>query len=100
MDETAATHRPPVVDRLLQRIEHEAGVRRPAGPPANDTPCVDIDHKGYVDEARPCRDICEVRDPQDVGRPRLELAVDMVERARRGLVLAGRADRLAADDAL
>jgi len=31
-------NRPPLVQRLLQRVQHEAGVRRTAHPPADDAP--------------------------------------------------------------
>ena len=77
---------PSVVQRLLQRVEHEAGVRRPRHAPADDAPGVGVDDEGDVDEARPGRDVGEVRDPQRVRPRRLELPVDVVERARRGLV--------------
>ena len=69
-------------------------------PPADDTPGVGVDDEGDVDEARPGRDIGEVRDPQRVRPRRLELAIDVVQRAWRGLVADRGSDRLAADDAL
>jgi hypothetical protein len=37
--------------RLLQRIEHEAGMSRPTGSPANNPTGVGIDDEGHVDEA-------------------------------------------------
>ena len=67
MDQAAAMDGPPVMEGLLQRIEHEAGVRRPAGPPADDPPSIGIDHEGDVDEPGPGRDIGEVRHPQPFG---------------------------------
>src|SRR6202158_3586250 len=82
---------------LLESIEHEAGMCRSRNTPADDAPGVGIDDKGDVDEARPGRDIREVRDPQRV-RPRcLELPVHAVQRARRRLVADRGSDRLATD---
>jgi hypothetical protein len=84
--ETAALDRPPRVQGLLQRVEHEAGVRRPRDPPADNAPRISIDHKGNIDEAGPGRDIGEIRDPEHVRARRLELPVDAIERACRGRV--------------
>jgi hypothetical protein len=68
--------------------------------PADDAPSEGIDDKGDVDEARPGRDVGEVRDPQCV-RPRcLELPVHMVQRARRRLVADRCPDRPATDNTL
>jgi hypothetical protein len=88
------------MQRLLERIEHEAGVRRPADAPADDPAGEGVDHEGDADEAGPGRTIGEVRHPQRVRPIRPELPVDAVERARRRPVADRRADRLAADDAL
>ena len=63
MDEAAALDGPAVVERLLQRIEHEAGVGRARHPPADDAPGKGVDDEGDVDEARPGRDIGEVATP-------------------------------------
>ncbi len=71
---------------LFQRIQDETGMRRPAGSPANDPPGIGIDNEGDVNEARPGGDICEIRHPQPIGRGRIELPIDVIERARRGLV--------------
>ena len=60
MDETAAMRRPTIVKRLFQCIEDEAGMSRPAGPPADDPPSIGIDDEGDVDEPRPGRDVGEV----------------------------------------
>ena len=49
--EPAAMDGPPVMQRLLQCVEHEAGMGRPADPPAHDTAGIGIDHKGDVNEA-------------------------------------------------
>ena len=67
--EPAAMHGPPVMEGLLQCVEHEAGMGRPADPPAHNAAGIGIDDKGNVNEAGPARDIGEVRDPQHV-RPR------------------------------
>ena len=56
---------PAVMKRLLGRIQDEAGMRRPAGAPADDPPSIGIDDEAYpersrggdVDEPRPGRDI-------------------------------------------
>jgi hypothetical protein len=68
----AAMDRPPIVQCLLQRIEHEARMRRARGPPAHDPAGVGIDDEGDVDEAGPGRDIGEVGEPQDIRSWRLE----------------------------
>ncbi|ESW63400.1 transposase IS986 [Mesorhizobium sp. LSJC285A00] len=80
-------------------MENEGCMRRPAHPPADDPTGIGVDDKGDIDEARPGRDAGEVGDPQHVRRRSMELAVDVVERARCGLVAHRSADRLAADDA-
>jgi hypothetical protein len=48
---------PPIMKCLLQRIEHEAGMRRSAGPQANNPAGVSIDHEGHVDKACPGADV-------------------------------------------
>jgi len=97
MDEATTMDRPPIMDRLFQGIQNEVGIRCPAYPPAHDIAGVNIDHEGDVDEPRPGRDVGKVRDPQHVRCRRMELSVDLVERARRRLVADGRSHRLAAD---
>jgi hypothetical protein len=52
VDEAAPMGRPAIVKSLLQGIQHEAGVRRPAGLPADDPPRIGIDDEGDVDEPR------------------------------------------------
>lgn len=42
-----------VVDRLLERIEHEARPQRRGDPPADDPAGIDLDDQGDVDEAAP-----------------------------------------------
>lgn len=91
---------PPTVDRLLEGIEHKAGMCRPAHPLAHHRASIDVDHEGHID--KPClgRDVGEVGDSQHVQRGRMELAVDLIDRAQRSLVPHRRLDRLAADHAL
>jgi len=84
--EAAAMDRPSIMQCLLQRVEHEAGVRRARDPPAHDPAGIGVDHKGDVDKAGPGRDIGEVGEPEDIRPWRLELAVDVIQRAWRGLV--------------
>jgi len=43
MDEPATAHRPSFMQRLFERIEDEAGMRRPAHPPADDAPGKGVD---------------------------------------------------------
>jgi hypothetical protein len=47
-------------------VEHDAGMGGPADPRAHDPSRGGVDHKGDVDKACPCCDVCEVRDPQHV----------------------------------
>jgi len=94
MDEPATLDGPPVMKRLLEGIENEAGMRRPARPPANDTPGKGVDDEGDIDEAGPGRDIGEVGDPQHVRRRGMELAVDMIKRTGCRPVADRCADRL------
>ena len=100
MDKAAAPDRQPVMDRLLQRLEHEARMRRAAGPPAHDAPGIAIDDKGHIDKALPCRDISKIRDPQDIRAWRLELAVDAVQRTGCGLVADRCLDAFATNNSL
>src|SRR5215211_2925592 len=93
--ETATLDGSALVQGLLERVEHVAGVRRPAHPPADDAPGKGVDHKGDVDEAGPGRHVGEVRDPQRVRARCLELPVDPVERACSGRVRDRGADLLA-----
>ena len=92
--------RPPIMQRLFQRIEHEPGMRGAAGAPADDASGEGVDDEGDVDKALPGGNVGEIRHPQHV-RPRCdELAIDVIQRARCGLVADGGAYRLAADNPL
>lgn len=100
MDQPAPLHGPPIMESLFQSVQNEAGMRRPAHPPADDPSRIGVDDKGDIDGARPGRDAGQVGDPQHVRRRGMELAISVIERARCGLVAHRGADRLAADDAL
>jgi hypothetical protein len=50
-----------IVQCLLERIEHEAGMGRPADPPPNNVEGVDVDHERDIDEPALGRDVGEVR---------------------------------------
>ena len=47
----AALEGPPLVERLLQGVEHEARMGGAGDPPADDAPGEGVDHEGDVDEA-------------------------------------------------
>lgn len=70
MDQAAAVDGATVMDRLLQGVEYEGGVGRPTDTSAHDVAGVDVDYEGHIDEARPGRDVGEIRDPEPVGRRR------------------------------
>jgi hypothetical protein len=53
MHEAAAANGPAVAQRLLERVEHEAGMRRARGAPADDPSCECVDDEGDIDEAGP-----------------------------------------------
>ena len=76
----------PVMKRLLERIQDEAGMCCPASSPADYPAGVSVDDKGDVDKRRPGRDVGEVRHPQHVRRGGVELAIDVI--AGRGAVLS------------
>jgi hypothetical protein len=60
MNETAALDGPAIVERLLQRVEDEAGLGGAGDPPADDPAGEGVDDEGDVDEALPRRDIGEI----------------------------------------
>ena len=57
MDEAAAPDGPALVQSLLQRVQHKAGVRRAGDTPADDAPRKDVDDEGDIDETGPRRDV-------------------------------------------
>ena len=100
MHEAAAMDRPAFMQSLLKSVEHDAGMCRSRHTPADDEPGVDIDDKGNVDEPGPGRDKREIRDPERIWPWHLELAVDVVQRARCRLVADRGFHRFASDNAL
>ena len=100
MDQPTAMDGSPRMKCLFHGIENKAGMGCPAHPPADDAAGMGVDDKGDVDEASPSGHVGKVRDPQPIRCRSVELAIDLVERARRGLVADCRADRLAADHPL
>ena len=63
VNEAAAPDGSALVQGLLQRVQHEAGVRRAGDTPADDPPGKGVDDEGDIDEARPRRDVGEVGHP-------------------------------------
>ena len=59
-----------------------------------------VDDKGHIDEALPRADVGEVRHPERIWPFGTELAVNLIQRARLGLVADRSLDRLAAYDTL
>ncbi len=68
---------PPIMECLVEGVEHKAGMSSPTCPPTDDTADKGIDDKGY--EARPGRGIGEIRKPAHVRRGSIEVAIDAVE---------------------
>ena len=69
MHEAGPMGRPSFVQCLFQRVEHEAGMRRAANPPADDPAGIGVDDESHIDEARAGRDVHgEVGDPEHVRR--------------------------------
>jgi hypothetical protein len=60
MDEAAAPDGPALVQSLLQRVRHKAGVSRAGDTPADNTPRKSVDNEGDIDEPRPGSDISEI----------------------------------------
>jgi len=98
--QAAASNGSAIVQRLLQRVEHEAGMGRARGAPAHDPTRECVDDERDVDEALPSGDVGEVRDPQRVRPGRLELTVYLVERTGSRAIADRRLGRLAANHAL
>src|SRR3954451_13863600 len=57
MDEAAAPDGPALMQSLLQRVQHEAGVSRAGDTPADNALRKGIDDEGDIDETGPCRDV-------------------------------------------
>src|SRR4051794_9564464 len=87
MDEATAPDGPALVQGLLQRVQHEAGVSRAGDTPADNTPRKDVDDKGDIDETGPRRDVGKVGHPQGVRTRRFELPIDAIERTRGAALL-------------
>lgn len=94
-----ALHGPAGIQRLLQSIQYEVGTCRAGHPPAHDPPGKDVDDEGYMDKALPGGDVGEIRDPQGVRATGLELAIDVILRARRRPVAEGSTGCLATNHA-
>ena len=86
MHEAAAANGSAVAQRLLERVEHEARMRRARGAPADDPPCEGVDEEGDMDEAGSSGDMSEIGHPQRVRPRRPELPIDLVLRARDRIV--------------
>src|SRR5208283_2425012 len=56
MDEGAAAKGTALAQSLLERVEHEARMRRARGAPPDDTPGEGVDDEGDIDEAGPSPD--------------------------------------------
>src|SRR4051812_46557637 len=72
--EPAAMDGAPIMEGLLQCIEHEARVCRAGDTPADDAAGVGIDDEGDIDKTTPGRHVCEVGDPEHIRTRRMELA--------------------------
>src|SRR3954447_683751 len=83
MDEAAAADGPALVQGLLQRVQHEAGVRAAGDTPADNTPRKDVDDESDIDKTGPRRDVGKVGHPQGVRTRCFELPIDAIERTRR-----------------
>jgi hypothetical protein len=60
MDEPGTPDGTTLMQGLLQRIEHEAGMSRTRHPPAHDPAGIGVDHEGHIDEPGPSRHIGEI----------------------------------------
>jgi hypothetical protein len=61
---------------------YESGMGNPRRTPSDGAAGIGMDNEGHVDEAGAGGDIGEVRKPEPIRRRRMELAVELVERAR------------------
>ena len=83
------------MERLLQGVENEVGVRRPACSPADDPARIGVDDEGDIDEAGPGRDVGKIRHPQCIRPPGRELPVHEILRTLGRRIADGRTHRLA-----
>jgi hypothetical protein len=88
---------PTIMQRLLERIEDEACLRRARDTPADNAASIDVDDERHMNKARPGGGVGEVADPERIRRWRLEVTVHVTEQARNRLVAKRRPRRLAAD---
>src|SRR3954451_2720295 len=100
MDEATAPDGPALMQGLLQRVQHEAGMSRAGDTPADDTARKDVDDEGDIDETGPRRDVGKIAHPQGVRTRCLELPIDAIERKRGPRIADGGPHPLAPHDAL
>src|SRR3954447_12859097 len=100
MDEAAAPDGPALVQSLLQRVQHEAGVSRAGDTPADNPPRKEVDDEGDIDKTGPRREVGKVGHSQGVRMRRFELPIDAIERTRRRRVADCGPHPLAPHDAL
>src|SRR3954452_7095411 len=100
MDEATAPDGPALVQGLLQRVQHKAGVSRAGDTPADNAPREDVDDEGDIDKTGPGRDVSIVGHPQGVRTRRFELPIDAIERTRGGRIADRGAHPLAPHHAL
>src|SRR5260370_38050394 len=67
-------------ERHVQGVEHQLGGERGGHRPADDATSIRIEYDGEIEKARPCRDVGDVSDPQQIGRFCREVALDQVRR--------------------
>lgn len=72
--------------RLLQSIKDELRMSRGANAPTDDLAGMGVDDEGDIHEPLPGGEIGEITDSEHVRRGHAELAVPLVQRARRFLV--------------
>ncbi len=78
-------------DGLFESVEGDIRFQRRRDSPTDDGSREDIRDEGHVDEARPCRDVGDVGDPQLIRPLRLKAPFDEVERSF-GAIARGRND--------
>lgn len=88
------------IQRLLQGIEHEVGMHGTADALADNPAGKYVDDEGHIQPTLPGRYIGKIRHPQLIGPLGLELAIDMVLRARSRSVGDSGAHRLPASGAM